>query len=232
MAIIISSTWKHIRRVASRNPGASGTDVRMPSASGIMVWGAVSSPHQTWAAIIGGVMELTYWDGIVCVCVCKQWVLSPTIPGHWQSCTPNHTAKSVGESCEKDYYCLGHWQLAWGGKGTQLDGTILFVFVLLSLSWSGHWLSSPHHKWAAIIVKLMEFTYWASFVFPTRCCYCCCIESRCSELHNVYSALSSGDLVSGGFITSRNKLQPSRRHKILKIVIIIIIIVTKIPIMN
>ena len=59
---------------------------------------------------------------IVCVCVCKQWVLSPTIHGHWQSGSPTHTAESVGESYEKDYHCLGHWQLAWGERGANFLG--------------------------------------------------------------------------------------------------------------
>ena len=53
--------------MASRNGGevSCGTDVILPQAFGIMVWRAVSSPDQTWAAIIGKVMDLTYWASFV-----------------------------------------------------------------------------------------------------------------------------------------------------------------------
>ena len=51
--------------MASRNGEAFGTDVILPQAFGIMVGRAVSSPHQTWAAIIGKVMDLTYWASFV-----------------------------------------------------------------------------------------------------------------------------------------------------------------------
>ena len=53
---------------ASRYHIPSGTDVILPQAFGIMVWRAVSSLHHTWAAIIGGVMEPTYWASFVPEC--------------------------------------------------------------------------------------------------------------------------------------------------------------------
>ena len=134
MAIIISSTWKHLPdgfkkswSIWNRCKNALGIRYNGPRCCFI-------TPPNMGSYHRGG--NGAHLLRRYCLCLCLRTV--SIITHHtWVSGSPTHTAESVGESCGKDYYCLGHWQLAWGGMGSQLFRTILFVFVLLSLSWSG-----------------------------------------------------------------------------------------------